>query len=167
MEIEKSQGSILKAILQAKASNSIPRIYERLGDLGGINVVEVPNVGWEDIGGFENVKRELHETIQYHVEHLEKFGMVSSRVFLFYGPPGCSKTLLAKSIAPITTSPYKAQKYDAHSRFAIPINVVEDSMCHIAADSDLADLIRKANLIIWDEVPMINRHCYEAFDRTL
>nr|GEV54982.1 ATP-dependent DNA helicase PIF1-like [Tanacetum cinerariifolium] len=54
-----------------------------------------------------------------------------------------------------------------HSRFAIPINVVEDSVCHIAADSDLADLIRKANLIIWDEAPMINRHCYEAFDRTL
>ncbi|GKB01330.1 ATP-dependent DNA helicase PIF1-like protein [Tanacetum coccineum] len=55
----------------------------------------------------------------------------------------------------------------AHSRFAIPINVVEDSMCHIAADNELADLIRKAKLIIWDEAPMINRHCYEAFDRML
>ncbi|GKA60841.1 ATP-dependent DNA helicase PIF1-like protein [Tanacetum coccineum] len=54
-----------------------------------------------------------------------------------------------------------------HSRFAIPINVVEDSMCHIGADSDLADLILKAKLIIWDEAPMINMHCYEAFDRTL
>nr|GEY67310.1 ATP-dependent DNA helicase RRM3-like [Tanacetum cinerariifolium] len=41
----------------------------------------------------------------------------------------------------------------AHSRFAIPINVVEDSMCHIAADSDLAELIRKSKLIIWDEAP--------------
>ncbi|GJU86867.1 ATP-dependent DNA helicase PIF1-like protein [Tanacetum coccineum] len=37
--------------------------------------------------------------------------------------------------------------YDPY-RFAIPINVVEDSMCHIGADSDLADLIRKAKLII-------------------
>ncbi|GJT18623.1 ATP-dependent DNA helicase PIF1-like protein [Tanacetum coccineum] len=55
----------------------------------------------------------------------------------------------------------------AHSQFAILINVVEDSMCHIGADSDLADLIRRAKLIIWDEAPMINRHCYEAFDRTL
>jgi len=26
-------------------------------------VVEVPNVGWEDIGGLENVKRELQEVI--------------------------------------------------------------------------------------------------------
>ncbi|GKB83931.1 ATP-dependent DNA helicase PIF1-like protein, partial [Tanacetum coccineum] len=55
----------------------------------------------------------------------------------------------------------------AHSWFSIPINVVEDSMCHIAVDSELADLIRKAKLIIWDEAPMINRHCYEAFDRML
>ncbi|GJV26543.1 ATP-dependent DNA helicase PIF1-like protein [Tanacetum coccineum] len=54
-----------------------------------------------------------------------------------------------------------------HLCFAIPINVVEDSICHIAADSDLPDLISKVNLIICDEAPMINRHCYEAFDRTL
>ncbi|GKF98430.1 ATP-dependent DNA helicase PIF1-like protein, partial [Tanacetum coccineum] len=55
----------------------------------------------------------------------------------------------------------------AHSRFAIPINVVDDSMCHISADSDLAELIRMAKLIIWDEALMTHKHCYEAFDRTL
>ncbi|KAK7849585.1 cell division cycle protein 48 homolog [Quercus suber] len=65
-------------------------------------VVEVPNVGWEDIGGLEGVKRELQETVQYPVEHpekFEKFGMSPSRGVLFYGPPGCGKTLLAKAIA--------------------------------------------------------------------
>ncbi|KAM0856610.1 hypothetical protein ACQ4PT_049009 [Festuca glaucescens] len=65
-------------------------------------VVEVPNVSWEDIGGLENVKRELQETVQYHVEHpekFEKFGMSPSKGVLFYGPPGCGKTLLAKAIA--------------------------------------------------------------------
>nr|GEW04155.1 hypothetical protein [Tanacetum cinerariifolium] len=55
----------------------------------------------------------------------------------------------------------------AHSQFAIPINILEDSMCHIPADSDLADLIRQAKLIIWDEAPMIQSYCYEAFDRAL
>ena len=54
-----------------------------------------------------------------------------------------------------------------HSRFAIPINVVDNSMCHIPADGDLAELIRAAKIIIWDEAPMTHRHCYEAFDRTL
>jgi len=65
-------------------------------------VVEVPNVSWEDIGGLENVKRELQEVVQYPVEHpekFEKFGMSPSKGVLFYGPPGCGKTLLAKAIA--------------------------------------------------------------------
>mmetsp|Transcript_14394 Transcript_14394/g.17439 ORF Transcript_14394/g.17439 Transcript_14394/m.17439 type:complete len:809 (+) Transcript_14394:108-2534(+) len=65
-------------------------------------VVEVPNVTWEDIGGLDQVKRELQETVQYPVEHpekFEKFGMSPSKGVLFYGPPGCGKTLLAKAIA--------------------------------------------------------------------
>uniref|UniRef100_A0A452ZVS0 Uncharacterized protein n=1 Tax=Aegilops tauschii subsp. strangulata TaxID=200361 RepID=A0A452ZVS0_AEGTS len=65
-------------------------------------VVEVPNVSWTDIGGLDGVKRELQETVQYPVEHpekFEKFGMSPSKGVLFYGPPGCGKTLLAKAIA--------------------------------------------------------------------
>ena len=66
------------------------------------NVVEVPNVSWEDVGRLEDVKRELYETVQYPLEHadkFEKFGMQPSKGVLFYGPPGCGKTLLAKAIA--------------------------------------------------------------------
>jgi transitional endoplasmic reticulum ATPase len=66
------------------------------------NVVEVPNVSWDDVGGLEDVKKELYETIQYPVEHADKylkFGMQPSKGVLFYGPPGCGKTLLAKAIA--------------------------------------------------------------------
>ncbi|GJX03012.1 ATP-dependent DNA helicase PIF1-like protein [Tanacetum coccineum] len=55
----------------------------------------------------------------------------------------------------------------SHSRFVIPINIMEDSLCTITADSDLADLIHETKLIIWDEAPMVHRHCFEAFDRTL
>ncbi|CAN7940304.1 unnamed protein product, partial [Ixodes pacificus] len=65
-------------------------------------VVEVPTVTWLDIGGLDNVKKELQEMIQYPVEYPEKFlkfGMTPSRGVLFYGPPGCGKTLLAKAIA--------------------------------------------------------------------
>ncbi|CAH3168025.1 unnamed protein product [Porites lobata] len=65
-------------------------------------VVEVPTTTWDDIGGLENVKRELQELVQYPVEHPDKFlkfGMMPSKGVLFYGPPGCGKTLLAKAIA--------------------------------------------------------------------
>jgi transitional endoplasmic reticulum ATPase len=65
-------------------------------------VVEVPNVKWQDIGGLEKIKDELRETVQYPVEHPEKFvkfGLQPSKGVLFYGPPGTGKTLLAKAIA--------------------------------------------------------------------
>jgi transitional endoplasmic reticulum ATPase len=65
-------------------------------------VVEIPNTTWKDIGGLENVKKELQEMVQYPVEYPDKFlkfGMSPSRGVLFYGPPGCGKTLLAKAIA--------------------------------------------------------------------
>ncbi|KAJ7835605.1 P-loop containing nucleoside triphosphate hydrolase protein [Mycena leptocephala] len=50
----------------------------------------------------EKVKQELQETVQYPVEHPEKFlkyGMSPSKGVLFYGPPGTGKTMLAKAIA--------------------------------------------------------------------
>jgi transitional endoplasmic reticulum ATPase len=65
-------------------------------------VVEVPDVSWDDIGGLEDVKLELQELVQYPVEYpelYEKFGQQPSKGVLFYGPPGCGKTLLAKAIA--------------------------------------------------------------------
>jgi len=65
-------------------------------------VVEVPNVKWEDIGGLEEVKKNLQEMILYPIDHpdkFQKFGMQPSKGVLFYGPPGCGKTLLAKAVA--------------------------------------------------------------------
>merc|ERR1719453_159941 len=65
-------------------------------------VVEVPNVKWDDIGGLEETKKNLQEMILYPIQHpdkFEKFGMQPSKGVLFYGPPGCGKTLLAKAIA--------------------------------------------------------------------
>lgn len=46
MENERSQGVVLKAILQAKESGAIPGIYGRLGDLGAIdgNLCPSPDV---------------------------------------------------------------------------------------------------------------------------
>lgn len=65
-------------------------------------MVEIPNITWEDIGGLEDVKANLREMILYPIEHPEKFhkfGMKPSKGVLFYGPPGCGKTLLAKAVA--------------------------------------------------------------------
>ena len=55
----------------------------------------------------------------------------------------------------------------AHSRFRIPIDIDELSMCDIKRGTKLAKLLIETSLIIWDEALMTNKQCFEAFDRSL
>jgi len=64
--------------------------------------VEVPNAGWEDIGGLEEAKRTLIETIEWPLKYPELYktaNTVPPKGIIFYGNPGTGKTLLAKAIA--------------------------------------------------------------------
>ncbi len=65
-------------------------------------IVEKTSVKWSDVGGLEETKQQLQEMILFPLKYPDKFikfGMNASRGILFYGPPGCGKTLLAKAIA--------------------------------------------------------------------
>jgi len=53
------------------------------------------------------------------------------------------------------------------SNICIPLLINDDSTCNIAQRSLRAKLLMATNLIIWDEAPMMNKMCFEAFDRTL
>lgn len=55
----------------------------------------------------------------------------------------------------------------AHSQFAIPLALNEDSCCSIKQGSAKAELLQHTSLIIWDEAPMINKWAFEALDRTM
>ncbi|XP_024010291.1 uncharacterized protein LOC112085317 [Eutrema salsugineum] len=55
----------------------------------------------------------------------------------------------------------------AHSRFGIPMAVNESTYCSISAGSHQAELLERASLIIWNEAPMMSRHCFETLDRTM
>ncbi|XP_057246964.1 uncharacterized protein LOC125491907 [Beta vulgaris subsp. vulgaris] len=56
----------------------------------------------------------------------------------------------------------------AHSRFGLPLNVCENSTCvPIRPGSDLAALLMRTKLIIWDEAPMMHKYCFEALDMSL
>lgn len=55
----------------------------------------------------------------------------------------------------------------SHSRFKIPLNVNEDSICDIKRNTQLYDLIKRTALIIWDEVPMQYKYYFIAVHRTL
>lgn len=55
----------------------------------------------------------------------------------------------------------------AHSKFKIPLNVGEKSTCNMGKNTQLVVLIRKAELIIWDEALMDHQYCFEAVNETL
>ena len=62
-------------------------------------LVEVPNVTWEDIGGLDDLKLKLKQAIEWPIKHPEVFarmGVSPPKGLLMYGPPGCSKTMIAK-----------------------------------------------------------------------
>ncbi|WP_232686024.1 CDC48 family AAA ATPase [Halobacterium zhouii] len=64
--------------------------------------VEVPDVTWNEVGGLEDTKERLRETIQWPLDYPEVFESMdldSAKGVLMYGPPGTGKTLLAKAVA--------------------------------------------------------------------
>lgn len=55
----------------------------------------------------------------------------------------------------------------AHSRFKLPPELTEETLCKVKKNTHLGKLLVDTDLIIWDEAPMNDRRCFEALDRTL
>ncbi len=63
---------------------------------------DIPKVYWTDIGGQDDLKKKLQQAIIWPIKYSESFkrlGIKAPRGLLMYGPPGCSKTMIAKALA--------------------------------------------------------------------
>ncbi|CAI4220356.1 unnamed protein product, partial [Auanema sp. JU1783] len=122
-------------------------------------------------------QRSAFDTICHAVDS----GSDNSHFFL-QGPAGTGKTFLyntlchyyrrqGKIVLCVASSGIAALLLPggrtSHSRFNIPLLINEDSMCHIKKNTNLGRLISNTTLVIWDEVPMQHRYCFEAVDRSL
>ncbi|KAF9586307.1 hypothetical protein BGW38_007192 [Lunasporangiospora selenospora] len=79
-------------------SNNMPSLQRSYG-------ISVEPVHWSDIGGLEDVKKQMRQAVEWPILYKDTFarlGLGAPRGILLYGPPGCSKTTLVKAIA--TTS---------------------------------------------------------------
>ncbi|PFH37269.1 ATPase, AAA family protein [Besnoitia besnoiti] len=64
--------------------------------------IEVPHVRWDEIGGYATVKQTLQECVEWPLKFADLFKQLKvapPRGVLLYGPPGCSKTMMAKAVA--------------------------------------------------------------------
>lgn len=98
-DIQVAGGSSARCLTKADFDIAVDAARKNFAD--AIGAPKIPNVTWDDVGGLNNVKEAVMETIQLPLERPELFakGMKKRSGILFYGPPGTGKTLLAKAIA--------------------------------------------------------------------
>ncbi|MDZ5809797.1 CDC48 family AAA ATPase [Halorubrum sp. AD140] len=65
-------------------------------------LVELPKISWDDVGGLDDAKGQVQESVEWPLTSPEKFdrmGVDAPKGVLLYGPPGTGKTLMAKAVA--------------------------------------------------------------------
>jgi SpoVK/Ycf46/Vps4 family AAA+-type ATPase len=62
----------------------------------------IKKITWDDVGGHTEAKQLLREAIELPYKHpnvFQHYGKRAPKGMMFYGPPGCGKTLLGKATA--------------------------------------------------------------------
>jgi hypothetical protein len=154
----------------------VPRIIAEEQDY---NTAEL-NAKWEH--GYRQANAQQKEILDQVTSAVQSDDGTNNRLFFIDGPGGTGKTFVENLIRAkvrssgaialsVASSGIAAILLDAgrtsHSQFKIPIDIHSKSLCSISAQSDLAALLKKTSLIIWDEAPAQHRHYFEAVDRTL
>ncbi|CDW86820.1 spermatogenesis-associated protein 5-like [Stylonychia lemnae] len=90
-----NNGKITKRLLEQAIMDAKPLSIQDL-------LVEVPKTKWDEIGGNEDIKFQVKQCVEWPLKHYKKFqlmGLKPPAGILLYGPPGCSKTMIAKALA--------------------------------------------------------------------
>ena len=128
------------------------------------------------ISGLNNEQRTIYNSI------MEAISSESGGMICVYGHGGTRKTYLYRTILATVRSKRKIALAVAssgiaalllpggrieHSRFHILINVNDESTCEIKQKTQIAELLLKISIILWDEAPMAHKNCFEVVDRNL
>ncbi len=112
--------------------------------LNQLALVEKPNVKWNEIAGLIDAKKAIEEAVVFPVKRPDLFPLGWPRGILFFGPPGCGKTLLAAGIA--TEIDAEFYSVDASSIMSKWLG---------ESEKNVADLFNAARKSSEDETPVI------------
>ena len=87
-----------KLRMQAQYSEEIDEEDEELNN----EFIDKPDINFNDVGGMDNVKKEIDLKIIQPLKHVEiykAYGKKTGGGIMLYGPPGCGKTFIAKATA--------------------------------------------------------------------
>jgi SpoVK/Ycf46/Vps4 family AAA+-type ATPase len=100
VETDEQKSAALVQCTEADLDGALSLAQARAAATSG-TLAQVPNVTWKDVGGLEQVKREILDTIQLPQQFPELFasGVKQRSGLLLFGPPGTGKTLVAKAVA--------------------------------------------------------------------
>jgi SpoVK/Ycf46/Vps4 family AAA+-type ATPase len=84
-----------------RGNGSAPSLKSQLSEqrVERAPMIERPDVKWDDIANLQEAKRAIEESIIYPSRRPDLFPLGWARGILFYGPPGCGKTMLAAAVA--------------------------------------------------------------------
>ena len=96
--------------VRLEPSHRVALEHFQKSEVKGYYLEEIPNIGWDQVGGHEHAIQLIQDAIErplLYPELYEKFGKRQLKGILLYGPPGCGKTLIAKATAHTLTQSYK------------------------------------------------------------
>jgi peroxin-6 len=98
-EASDADAAAVPVVLQCDLDAALQRAGTRTS--AAIGAPKVPTVTWDDVGGLEEAKRAILDTVQLPLRNRALFAKGGRRRSgaLLYGPPGTGKTLLAKAVA--------------------------------------------------------------------
>ncbi|GKA16247.1 DNA helicase [Tanacetum coccineum] len=163
---------------EPSSNRNVPRRPRNQGD----------TLSYIDLGDCDQYREPVVQILNVHLENMQHVNFHErDRLDIIVNMPDKKKTTLTKwatcealgllgndkevTIVAIESQPMSSidprTERTAHSRFKLLLDQTDESVCHAKKHSQLANLLVKTYLIIWDEAPMNDRRCFEALDSLL
>ena len=161
------QSSVGLSRMEVESEDSDESLVKPIGDAaetsknGELVVAEKPQVTWGEVVGLDTAKKAVKEAIVYPVQRPDLFPLGWPRGILFFGPPGCGKTLLAAAVATEINANFYS--IDAASVMSKWLGEAEKNVAKLFGSARKSSQEGKPAIVFVDEVDsLMGKHANEV-----